>query len=259
MGSPDLYEPSHRAPQHSINFVTCHDGFTLNDLVSFNQKHNEANAEGNRDGTDCNWSWNCGVEGSTNDRQVLQLRNRQAKNLAALLLLAHGVPLILAGDEMRRSQRGNNNAYCQDNEINWLDWNLELVNADMLRFVRQLVAFRKRHSCLRPRSFERGPRVEWHGVLIGQPDWSEQSRSLAMHLHCKENATPDDLYIMTNAFWEPLTFELPALLDQDWCRFVDTTREAPLDILEFGHEERLGNQKSHTVGPRSVVVLIGKA
>jgi isoamylase len=203
VGSPDLYEPSHRAPQHSINFVTCHDGFTLNDVVSFNQKHNEANAEGNRDGTDCNWSWNCGVEGSTNDRQVLQLRNRQAKNLAALLLLAHGVPLILAGDEMRRSQRGNNNAYCQDNEINWLDWNLELVNADMLRFVRQLVAFRKRHSCLRPRSFERGPRVEWHGVLIGQPDWSEQSRSLAMHLHCKENATPDDLYIMTNAFWEP--------------------------------------------------------
>jgi pullulanase/glycogen debranching enzyme len=160
-----------------VSELTCHDGFTLNDIVSFNQKHNEANGSGNRDGTDCNWSWNCGIEGPTDNRQVIRLRQQQAKNLAALLLLAHGVPLILAGDELRRSQTGNNNAYCQDNCASWLDWGLEQANPDMLRFFRLLIAFRKRHSCLRPRSFEQGPKVEWHGVHIGAPDWFYKGRS----------------------------------------------------------------------------------
>ena len=260
MGSPDLYEASHRAPQHSINFVTCHDGFTLNDVVSFNQKHNEANGSGNRDGTDCNWSWNCGIEGPTDNQQVIRLRQRQAKNLAALLLLAHGVPLILAGDELRRSQAGNNNAYCQDNRTSWLDWGLEQANPDMLRFYRLLIEFRKRHSCLRPRGYEEGPRVEWHGVHIGSPDWSEQSRSIAMHLHGKVNAgeEADQIYVIANAFWEPLTFELPSLLGREWYLFVNTMREPPLDILALDHEEHLRDQKSYALGPRSVVVLIAK-
>ena len=260
MGSPDLYEASHRAPQHSINFVTCHDGFTLSDLVSYNQKHNEANGEGNRDGSDCNWSWNCGAEGPTDNQEVLGLRIRQAKNLATLLLIAQGVPMILAGDEVMRSQQGNNNAYCQDNEISWMNWNLLEANAGMLRFFRLLIAFRKRHTSLRPRSFDHGPRVEWHGVQVSQPDWSDQSRSLAMQVHYKEDSAtpPENLYVIMNAYWEPLTFELPALLDHDWYRFVDTMRESPFDALESGNEERLADQKLYKVGPRSTVVLIGK-
>ena len=261
LGSPDLYEPSHRAPQHSINFVTCHDGFTLADLVSFNQKHNEANGEGNRDGSDCNWSWNCGTEGLTEDREVLRLRTRQAKNLAALLLLSHGVPLILAGDEVRRSQQGNNNAYCQDNETSWMNWNSVEANADMFRFFRLLIEFRKRYSCFRPRSFQGGPRVEWHGIQIGRPDWSEESRSLAMHLYQRgeEQQPPQNTYLIANAHWESHVFELPRLLDQKWHRFLDTTLEPPLEILEASAMKSLPDQSSYSVGPRSLVVLVGEA
>jgi glycogen operon protein len=259
LGSPDLYEPSHRAPQHSINFVTCHDGFTLTDLVSFNQKHNETNGEGNRDGTDCNWSWNCGAEGNTQDPEVLRLRTRQAKNFAALLLLSHGVPLILAGDERRRSQQGNNNAYCQDNQISWVNWNAATAEADMLRFFRLLIEFRKNHPSLRPRSFQTGPRVEWHGIRIGQPDWSEQSRSLAMHLYYRQGEVlpPENVYLIANEHWEPHRFELPALLDQNWHRFLDTTLDSPLEISEIGAHQTLADQKTYQVGPRSVVVLVG--
>jgi isoamylase len=161
---------------------------------------------------------------------------------------------------LRRSQAGNNNAYCQDNCTSWLDWGLEQANPDMLRFFRLLIAFRKRHSCLRPRSFEQGPKVEWHGVHIGAPDWSEQSRSIAMHLHGKvaTGEEADQIYVIANAFWEPLTFELPSLLGREWYLFVDTMREPPLDILAFDHEERLRDQKSYGLGPRSVVVLIAK-
>jgi isoamylase len=261
LGSPDLYEASHRAPQHSVNFVTCHDGFTLADLVSFDQKHNEANGQGNRDGSDCNWSWNCGVEGSTQDPDIQRLRHRQAKNLAALLLLSHGVPLILAGDELRRSQRGNNNAYCQDNDTSWIDWNSLQTNVDMLRFFRQLIEFRKRYACLRPRSFQIGPRVDWHGVRIGHPDWSEQSRSLAMHLYYREpeDEALENIYLIANAHWESHTLELPALFDQTWHRFVDTTLDPPLEISEPDPNQRLADQKSYDVGPRSVVVLFGSS
>src|SRR5438132_4304726 len=135
-GSSDLYEPTGRKPVHSINFVTCHDGFTLNDLVSYDQKHNAANGEQNRDGSDANWSWNCGVEGPTTDPAVLRLRRRQARNLMATLLLSQGVPMLLAGDEFLRTQRGNNNAWCQDNDTSWVDWTFAEENQDFLRFVR---------------------------------------------------------------------------------------------------------------------------
>lgn len=155
-GSADLYEWNSRLPRHSVNYITCHDGFTLNDLVSYNKKHNEANGEENRDGWDDNHSWNCGVEGETDDAEILGLRRRQAKNLMATLLLSQGVPMLLAGDEFLRTQKGNNNAWCQDNEISWVDWTLKEKNADFLRFTRELIQLRKRHTCLRRKRFLRG-------------------------------------------------------------------------------------------------------
>ena len=175
LGSPDLYETSAREPYHSINFVTCHDGFTLNDLVSYNEKHNLANGDNNTDGSNANYSWNCGVEGPTDDPAINELRARQRKNFAAILLFSHGVPMILAGDEIGRTQQGNNNAYCQDNEVSWLDWRMTESHADLLRFFQQMIAFRKRCPLLRRDSFqlhgEGGFHITWHGVKRMQPDW----------------------------------------------------------------------------------------
>ncbi len=155
-GSADLYEWNNRLPRHSINYITCHDGFTLNDLVSYNHKHNEANGEDNRDGWDENHSWDCGLEGETDDVEILDLRRRQAKNLMATLFLSQGVPMLLAGDEFLRTQKGNNNAWCQDNEISWVDWTLKEKNAEFLRFTRELIQLRKRHASLRRKRFLRG-------------------------------------------------------------------------------------------------------
>ena len=155
-GSADLYEWNNRLPRHSINFITCHDGFTLYDLVSYNQKHNDANGEDNRDGMNENHSWNCGAEGETDDPEIIGLRRRQAKNLMATLMLSQGVPMLLAGDEFLRTQKGNNNAWCQDNEISWVDWSLKERNADFLRFVRELIHLRRRHTALRRKRFFRG-------------------------------------------------------------------------------------------------------
>jgi len=171
-GSSDLYEWNSRLPRHSVNYITCHDGFTLNDLVSYNNKHNEANGENNRDGWDENFSWNCGVEGETDDPQVLGLRRRQAKNLMATMLLSQGVPMLTAGDEFLRTQKGNNNAWCQDNEISWVDWSLKEKNADFLRFTREMIHLRKRHTALRRRQFFRGEFFKRRGAaepLIALP------------------------------------------------------------------------------------------
>ncbi len=154
LGSPDLYETSAREPYHSINFVTCHDGFTLNDLVSYNEKHNLTNGDNNTDGCNANYSWNCGFEGPTDDPAINELRARQRKNFAAILLLSHGVPMILSGDEVARTQQGNNNAYCQDNEVSWLDWRMIKSHADLLRFFQLMIAFRKRCPLLRRDSFQ---------------------------------------------------------------------------------------------------------
>src|SRR5206468_3739854 len=167
-GSSDIYQWSGRLPRHTVNFITCHDGFTLADQVSYNHKHNEANGEGNRDGQDENFSWNCGEEGPTDDPKILELRRRQAKNHMATLMLSQGVPMLLAGDEFLRTQKGNNNAWCQDNPVSWVDWRLAETNADFLRFVREMIALRKRHPALRRRGFFHGgakrPDVAWHGV-----------------------------------------------------------------------------------------------
>jgi glycogen operon protein len=260
-GSPDLYRGSGRAPYHSINFVTSHDGFTLADLVAYNRKHNEMNGEGNADGSDHNDSWNCGEEGETPSPGVLALRRRQVKNFVALLFVSQGVPMVLAGDELGRTQRGNNNAYCQDNEVSWIDWGLRERNADLFRFFRLMIAFRKSHAALRRRTFfeDEGsvPKpVTWHGRRLGLPDWSQESRWLAMHLHGLDG--DDDIFLAANAHWEGQAFELPRLPGgRRWRLFVDTSLPPPRDIADRGSEPLVG-AGSYPAGPRSVVILIGR-
>ncbi|MFL6575977.1 MAG: glycogen debranching protein, partial [Povalibacter sp.] len=210
-GSGDMYRQ--RSPLHSVNFVTCHDGFTLWDLVSYSEKHNEDNGESNRDGSNDNLSWNCGAEGDTRDAGILQLRRRQAKNLLAILFLSQGVPMILAGDEVLRSQQGNNNAYSQDNEMSWFDWRLTESNRDTLRFTRELIALRKRHPSLHRRSFLSGstaadsvmPDIEWHGERLKDPPWHDpDARLLAFTL---AGVTPEEppLHVVLNMWWESRT------------------------------------------------------
>jgi glycogen operon protein len=244
-GSRDLFGEGPLGPGHSINYVTCHDGFTLADLVSYDRKHNEANGEGNRDGADWNASWNCGVEGPTDDPEVLALRRRQMRNLLTLLFVAQGVPMLLAGDERARTQRGNNNAWCQDNELGWIDWSHG--DDGLLRFVRQLVAFRRAHPALRRRTFLRGegsavsprPDVAWHGLTVDGPDWGPQSKVLAMHLAGEHAPAPDDdIYLAANAAAEARTFELPAPpRGSRWRRVIATWEPPPRDLLSPGAEE----------------------
>ena len=260
-GSPDLYRGSGRAPFHSINFITSHDGFTLADLVSYNERHNEANGEGNADGHGENLSWNCGHEGPSPSASVDMLRRRQVRNFATLLLLSQGVPMIVAGDEMGRTQRGNNNAYCQDNELAWVDWTLREKNADLVRFFRLLIKFRKAHASLRRRFFfedETGPpTVAWHGTRRNHPDGSAESRTLAMHLLGVRG--DDDLCLLVNAHWEEQRFELPLLVARrTWHRAVDTALEAPHDVEEPGSEPMAASQATYRVAPRAVVVLVGR-
>jgi glycogen operon protein len=262
-GSADLYQWQHRMPCNSVNFVTCHDGFTLNDLVSYDGKHNEANGEGNRDGNDNNLSWNCGAEGPIDDPVVNALRERQVKNFAAILLLSQGVPMILMGDEVGRTQRGNNNAYCQDNEISWLDWGLVEKNAGLLRFWRRLIDFRKRHASLRRMTFftgrsnERGLKdVTWHGCKLDNPGWDDpNARALAFTL--AGFGGEEDIHVLLNTYWEPLDFELPPLDGRGWHLAVDTAENAPLDAAEPGKEKRVANTSFSAQG-RSVVVLVSK-
>ena len=246
-GSSDLYELSGRRPYASINFITCHDGFTLEDLVSYNEKHNDANLEENRDGTDDNRSWNCGVEGPTDDPQVLSLRARQKRNFLATLLLSQGVPMLLAGDEKGRTQRGNNNAYCQDNEISWMSWDADGEDRELLSFVSELIKFRKSHSCFRRRSFFKGPRGKGTGVkdiIWLTPDGREmtdqewhQSEARCLGLCLQGSATDeddergqpvvdDDFILLLNSHHQPIPFLLPRIDDRDAWRVVfDTARE----------------------------------
>lgn len=263
LGSADLYMMNDREPWHSINFITCHDGFSLADLVSYDTKHNEANGEGNHDGLNENLSWNCGVEGPSEDPAILALRSRQVRNFATLLMFSHGVPMISAGDEVGQSLRGNNNAYCQDNELNWFDWTLTETNASLLRFFRLLIRFRMDHTILRRGTFAPNgvdslqPRVDWHGVALYQPDWSQDSHTLAMHLHGRPNGAQEHIYLISNAHWEPHEFELPVASGWRWVRAVDTSLESPDDIAEPGREQELTNARRYTAGPRSTVVLMG--
>jgi len=239
-GSPDLYSEPDRDPNRSINFITCHDGFTLNDLVSYNVKHNEANLEDNRDGADANFSWNGGVEGPTDDLAVEALRQRQIKNFLTILLFSQGTPMLLMGDELRRSQQGNNNAYCQDNESSWFDWGALERHADLLRFFQGLIHFTQAREILHEERFwgltevHQKPHIVWHGVHLGQPDWGGLSHTLAFTLRYPERG--EHLHIMLNAYWEPLLFDLPPLPTGDgkhWRRIVDTALSAPDDFRDL--------------------------
>jgi len=243
--------------------VTCHDGFTLNDLVSYNEKHNLANGANNQDGTDANWSWNCGAEGPTNDAAINALRARQCKNFAAILLFSHGVPMILSGDEMGRTQQGNNNAYCQDNEVSWMDWNLARGNADLLRFVQRMIAFRKRCPLLRRDTFEldgdTGFHVTWHGKKRMAADWSSECRSIATHwTQTYRDGSRDDLHFIAHAHWQDGRFELPNIAPRKWFRFVDTALASPEDIADESLEFALRTQNSYNVKARSVVIFVAK-
>ena len=219
----------------SVNFVTCHDGFTLNDLVSYNDKHNEANGEGNRDGANDNRSWNCGVEGPTGDQDIEALRNRQVKNFLTLTMLSLGMPMLLMGDEVRRTQRGNNNAYCQDDETSWFDWSLLEKHADIQRFTQLLLSRRvHRSATIEQRRVTltellRQATFAWHGVKLGQPDWSPYSHALALGADVRVAGIK--MHLIMNAYWEPLDFELPVPeWDRTWRRWIDTSLESPNDI-----------------------------
>jgi isoamylase len=261
LGSPDLYGHEQREPEQSINFVTCHDGFTLNDLVSYNHKHNEANGEGNRDGSNDNLSWNCGVEGPTDDPAVESLRNRQVKNFLALGWLAAGTPMLLMGDEVRRTQDGNNNAYCQDGVVSWFDWSLVEKHADIHRFVKRLNHFRQQRDvvvagcALTLNDLLRRARLEWHGIEIGRPDWSSSSHSIAFTLETVSYRFV--LHAMFNAYWEALTFELPAGpadRRRDWRCCIDTFQPSPRDIQRWQDAPAVTASR-YIVHARSVVVL----
>ncbi len=260
-GSLDLYKDGHRPAEQSINFVTCHDGFTLNDHVSYNLKHNEANHERNNDGTNANLSWNCGVEGPATDTNIERLRTQQIKNFFVLTLLSVGTPMLLMGDEVRRTQQGNNNAYCQDNETSWLDWNLCAANADMLRFVKNMIRVRLDFD----KGIETGritleeylskARIEWHGVEHNKPDWGHDSHSVAFTLHSLVSSQVR--YIAINAYWKPLEFELPSLAgnpNASWLRLIDTSLPSPSDIVDETPGTRVEGAK-YLVNARSIIML----
>jgi glycogen operon protein len=265
LASPDLYAHEEREPEQSINFITCHDGFTLNDLVSYNEKHNEANNEGNRDGTNDNQSWNCGAEGPTDDPFIERLRNRQVKNFLATTLLSLGVPMLSMGDEVRRTQHGNNNAYCQDNEISWFDWSLLEKHPDVLRFVRKLISFRldfaatgDEHRDLSLTQFLEQSRFKWHGIQLNRPDWGFNSHSLAVTMESWR--VPYQAHVMLNAYWEPLGFELPPLPggpEVGWRRMIDTYLTSPQDFCDL-HKAPLVESSSYLVPPRSIVMLVAE-
>jgi len=264
LGSPDIFEHRKREPEQSINFVTCHDGFTLNDLVSYNSKHNEANGEANLDGMGNNVSWNCGIEGPSEDVAVERLRQRQVKNFMATMLISIGTPMLLMGDEMRRTQRGNNNAYCQDNEVSWLDWSLLDRHRDLHRFVQKLIAHRLRGIEMGSESFGlslnellRRADIEWHGVRLGKPDWSEDSHSLACTIRPGLHHFPFCLHIMYNAYWGALEFELPDVPETavcGWQRWIDTACEPPEDINDPPRAPLVG-ETQYRVMARSVATL----
>jgi isoamylase len=261
IGSPSIYDHKQREPEASVNFVTCHDGFTVNDLVSYDRKYNEENGEDNRDGADDNRSWNCGVEGATEDLTVEKLRTRQIKNFFTVTLLSAGMPMMLMGDEVRRTQRGNNNAYCQDNETSWFDWRLVAEHADVHRFVTLL------NGCRVSRDAEheqqrvplsqliRQTHVTWHGVKLYEPDWSDASHSIAFTSTFPSRRMA--FHAIFNAYWEPLDFELPPVVGaggERWRRWIDTFLDAPHDIVDWKDAPAVDGSM-YPAEPRSVVVL----
>jgi isoamylase len=268
VGSPNLYPG--RGPIATINFITAHDGFTLMDLVSYNEKCNEANCEAGDSGTNDNNSWNCGIEGPTDNPAVNALRHRQIRNAIAMLLVSQGIPMILMGDEIGRTQQGNNNAYCQDTEISWMNWQLKEQNAELFEFFKACIAFRLRHPVLRNGYFlreedynERGcADLTWHGMKVGKPNWASNSHRLAFML-CGDYAkgglaTDDHIYVAMNMHWKDAVFELPPLAEgMNWHVFVNTG-DKQQTFYPVDQEPRLNDQSKILLGARSVVILVGR-
>ncbi len=257
MGSPDIYRTPNREPNRSIHFVTCHDGFTLHDLVSYNEKHNEANGENNRDGANDNYSWNCGEEGETDNVGILKFRERQMRNFLMLTFISQGTPMLLMGDEVARTQKGNNNAYCQDNELSWFDWELVNKNSGLLEFTKQIIDYTQQKELFKIEKLlltdknPNHPFITWHGVKRNRPDWSKNSHSLAFTLlHPSSN---EMIHVIINAFWKSLKFDLPILENNGkWMLMFDTYKDQGID----GNQSI--NQKSIEVMERSIVLLEAK-
>lgn len=253
-GSADIYEHSGKAPVNSINFVTCHDGFTLYDLVSYEHKRNLANGEDNRDGCSANYSANHGVEGASNNPEIEALRGRQMKNFITTLLVSRGVPMLLGGDEFQRTQNGNNNAYCQDNEISWFDWSLVEKNAEFVRFVRKMIALRRQFPVLSSEQFYDPDEITWFQFQGLAPDWHTDA-AIGCHLH--PHAGNYSLCLMANPTPETLHFQLPeAAIKGEWLLLVDTALAAPNDIVDRGQARRVPSGPLHAVQGRSFQILL---
>ncbi len=267
-GSADLFREDGRTGYHSVNFVTCHDGFTLHDLFSYNGKHNEANLEDNRDGSGENYSWNCGIEGETDDKEVLELRERLSKNALCLLFLSLGMPMSLGGDEVLRTQKGNNNAYCQDNEMTWFDWGLVKKNRGFLEFTKELIASLKVFEALQiTKYFQEQPvthveflKVDWFGCNLQPPPWgSFEERTLALQLHAREKGGLEYyIFLIMNGDWRSQRVQLPELpASFKWMRKIDTALPSGEDILPAGKLVQAAPQDHYQVKERSIVLLVG--
>ena len=254
-GSSDLYQGSGKGPGSSLNFITSHDGFTLNDLVSYRQKHNDENGEYSRDGTDANYSENCGVEGPSDDPIVEGMRNRSIKNFLLTLFVSRGVPMLLGGDEFRRTQRGNNNAYCQDNEVSWFDWSLVEKHKEIQRFTRGMIAFRRAHPVLRREDFYTDADIKWFAPNGAIPNWTDQRQKSFACLILGQREP--DLFLMFNADTRSVDFSIPALpASKIWRLAADTSRTAPDDLYEAGKELSMQGQISFRAEPRSSAILL---
>ncbi len=269
-GSADLYNDDGRLPHNSINFITCHDGFTLNDLYSYNKKHNRANGENNRDGMNENYSWNCGVEGPTKNPKILKLRRQMVKNAFCFLFFSLGTPMMLHGDEILRTKKGNNNSYCQDNKINWINWWLVKKNADILEFCKKAIIFRKTWSVLKRKRFfteqyegdKPVPGVDWYGTNLDYPDWDNPEKKI---LSCKldgrlspYNPGNYELFFIMNADEKYFQVKLPQIENMRWYRVIDTSLDYPDDFLDNGDEKLLKNTEYYNTAPHTTVALLAK-
>ncbi len=256
-GSADIYSRSGKGPEGSINFVTCHDGFTLNDLVSYLYKHNEANGESNHDGTDANFSQNYGSEGETADAGIESVRKRQIKNFLLTLLMSRGVPMLLGGDEFRRTQGGNNNAYCQDNETGWHDWSCLERHSEILRFTRGLIAFRRAHPILSKEQFYTDADIHWFSPQGGLPNWADpKAQQFACLIQEDEQRA---LCLMFNAGADAVEFGLPPVLPgARWHLAVDTSRGTPQDLSAAGEEPLWEDPQTYHLSPRSSAILLAR-